>query len=64
MGNIKLGENKEGPVLNECAKFLNFLPYGSRGCHRLQEEKMCNYNNSKEKVETLMWLRSFAAEES
>ena len=42
MGDMKLGENKVGPVLNECTKFHNFVPYGSRGCHRLQWERKNN----------------------
>ena len=45
MGDMKLGENKVGPVLNECTKFHNFVPYGSRGCHRLQWERKMNKNS-------------------
>ena len=45
MGDMKHGGYKEGTVLNECAKFHKFLPYGSRGCHRGEEDD----NNNKKR---------------
>src|SRR4029434_5704545 len=47
---MKLGVSTVGTVLNECAKFQKKLPYGSRGCHRLQWHKNNNnntYNNNR-----------------
>ena len=35
----KLGETNEGTIPKQCAKFQNFLPYGSMGCHILQWQK-------------------------
>ena len=46
---MKLGETNEGTIPKQCAKFQNFLPYGSRGCHRLQWQKTKKMNRKKEK---------------
>src|SRR4029434_10924558 len=49
VGDVELGVSGELTVLNECAKFQKKLPYGSRGCHRLQWHKNNNntYNNNR-----------------
>ena len=36
---MPLAGKNEGTVTNQCAKFKNVLPYGSRGCHRLQWQR-------------------------
>ena len=35
----ELGEKYQGTVPNQCVKIPNFLPYGSKGYHRLQSQK-------------------------
>ena len=43
----------QGTVPNQCAKFQNFLPYGSRGYRRLQWKKKEEEKDKKEKYTPL-----------
>ena len=55
---LKLACCANGAVLNKCAKFRNFSPSGSMGCHRLPWQRNNNknsYNNNRLSRNIVAW---------
>lgn len=50
---MKLSEKSQRTVHIQCAKFQTFLPYGSRGCNRVQWQKKEEEKDKKEKYTPL-----------
>ena len=56
MGQMKLGEIEDGTVLNECAKFHNFVPYGASGANEAKDANGANDTSCANDVAVLMML--------